>query len=192
MSLRRVLFGFLALTLMLSAYGDDGGGDGDQQRAATPPTPLLTTPTTTPPPTTPTATRTTTTRAMAASRAGAFGDEDCTILLSIAVAVAALGTGGEGFDAEGFEEIRSQLDAVAEDAPDDVADSLEVIKDTTDEVAELMADVDTSNEDFTDPEFQQAFTEALSCSAARSTRKRAKRSPPFATEECNLTAGANN
>ena len=191
MSLRRVLFGFLALTLVLSACGDGGGGDDEADNASDD------------------ASDTASDNADSDTGdgdsdtgdgdtgdggipAGAFGDEDCAVLLSIAVApLAALGSGGEGFDAEGFEEIRSQLDAVAEDAPDDVADSLEVIKATTDEVAELMEDVD-AEEDFTDPDFQQAFNEALELLGSEEYTEASEEVSAFATEECNLTAGANN
>ena len=64
-----------------------------------------------------------------------------------------------GDDAD-YEENAAQLEALADEAPDEIEDAMATISDAFDEMADALKDIDMSDpQAFADPDVQQAFAD---------------------------------
>jgi hypothetical protein len=87
-----------------------------------------------------------------------FIDDDCEFLVA-AFANNPLTAAMAGDDAD-YEENAARLEALADDAPDEIEDAMATISDAFDEMAEALKDIDMSDpQAFADPDVQQAFAD---------------------------------
>jgi len=87
-----------------------------------------------------------------------FVDDDCEFLIA-AFANNPLTAAMAGDDAD-YEENAARLEALAEEAPDEIEDAMATISDAFDEMADALKDIDMSDpQAFADPDVQQAFAD---------------------------------
>lgn len=146
-----------ALTAALGACGDDGGSDEAASEDTTT--------------TTEAAEETTTTEGDSGEEPSGGGDidfgnlEECTEVglayasLGLALFGGALGAGDPNAEPIDFEELVSEVEAITDDVPDDVADDFQTVIDTYRQVLDDLGG-DISTIDFADPDTAEAL-EAL-------------------------------